>query len=91
MNPPPPKKKKSVNFFYLYIYLLFNFQDLPKDIHLDGELFGGRKKFQQTIKVVKNAECADWNKIKYCVGLVFWLYLFKFKQDINVSEKIIIS
>lgn len=42
-------------------------KDLPKDIHLDGELFGGRKKFQQTIKVVKNAECADWNKIKYCV------------------------
>lgn len=42
-------------------------KDLPKDFHLDGELFGGRKKFQQTIKIVKNAECADWNKIKYCV------------------------
>lgn len=42
-------------------------KDLPKDFHLDGELFGGRKKFQQTIKVVKNAECDDWKKIKYCV------------------------
>jgi DNA ligase-1 len=39
-----------------------------KDFHLDGELFGGRKKFQQTIKVVKNAECDDWKKIKYCVS-----------------------
>lgn len=42
-------------------------KDLPSDFHLDGELFGGRKKFQETIKIVKNAECADWKKLKYCV------------------------
>ncbi|ESO87803.1 hypothetical protein LOTGIDRAFT_234827 [Lottia gigantea] len=42
-------------------------KDLPKDLHLDGELFGGRGKFQSTVKIVKNQECDDWKKVKYHV------------------------
>lgn len=42
-------------------------KDLPTDMHLDGELFGGRKKFQSTISIVKTPECENWKKIKYCV------------------------
>lgn len=41
--------------------------DLPKDMTLDGELFGGRGQFQSTVKIVKNAECDDYKKIKYHV------------------------
>ncbi|XP_050397670.1 uncharacterized protein LOC126815779 [Patella vulgata] len=42
-------------------------KDLPTDMHLDGELFGGRGKFQSTVKIVKNQECDDWKKVKYHV------------------------
>ncbi|XP_052815309.1 uncharacterized protein LOC128242258 [Mya arenaria] len=42
-------------------------KDLPKDMHLDGELFGGRKKFQSTVSIVKTPEHPKWNTIKYCV------------------------
>lgn len=42
-------------------------QDLPKEMHLDGELFGGRGQFQSTVSIVKNAECDDYKKIKYHV------------------------
>lgn len=42
-------------------------KDLPKDMHLDGELFSGRKQFQTTVKIVKNPDHPDWNKIKYHV------------------------
>lgn len=41
--------------------------DLPKDMHLDGELFGGRGEFQSTVRIVKNAGCDDYKKIKYHV------------------------
>lgn len=40
---------------------------LPKDMHLDGELFGGRKKFQSTVSIVKTPEHQHWNKIMYHV------------------------
>lgn len=42
-------------------------KDLPKDMHLDGELFGGRKKFQSTVSIVKTPECDNWKKIIYSV------------------------
>ncbi|KAL4235331.1 hypothetical protein ACF0H5_006966 [Mactra antiquata] len=42
-------------------------KDLPKDMHLDGELFGGRKKFQSTVSIVKTPEHQHWNKVMYCV------------------------
>lgn len=42
-------------------------KDLPKNMTLDGELFGGRGAFQSTVSIVKNAECDDYKKIKYHV------------------------
>ncbi|KAH9515757.1 hypothetical protein Btru_011912 [Bulinus truncatus] len=42
-------------------------KDLPKDIHLDGELFGGRGQFQSTVSIVKTAESPKWKDIKYHV------------------------
>jgi DNA ligase-1 len=37
-------------------------------MHLDGELFGGRKKFQSTVSIVKTPEHQHWNKIVYHVS-----------------------
>ena len=34
---------------------------------LDGELFGGRSKFQSTVKIIKNHESDDWKKLQYHV------------------------
>lgn len=42
-------------------------QDLPRHMHLDGELFGGRKKFQSTVSIVKTPGHALWNKVTYSV------------------------
>ena len=42
-------------------------KDLPKNMALDGELFGGRSQFQSTVKIIKNHESDDWKKLKYHV------------------------
>lgn len=39
-------------------------------MHLDGELFGGRKKFQSTVSIVKTPEHQNWNKIVYHVRIL---------------------
>ncbi|KAG8790304.1 hypothetical protein FRC12_012216 [Ceratobasidium sp. 428] len=38
---------------------------LPKDITLDGELFGGRGKFQDTVSVVKTINSPHWQNITF--------------------------
>ncbi|KAF8626423.1 hypothetical protein AX15_004885 [Amanita polypyramis BW_CC] len=35
-------------------------ETLPKDVTLDGELFGGRRKFQDTVSIVKTANSPYW-------------------------------
>lgn len=43
-------------------------KDLPKDTHLDGELYMGRGKFQETISIVKSFDAGErWKKLKYMV------------------------
>jgi len=43
-------------------------KELPRDVILDGELFGGRKKFQFTVGVVKSsAKTALWRSLTYQV------------------------
>ena len=42
-------------------------QGLPRDMELDGELFGGRGQFQSTVSIVKTPESSRWKDIKYCV------------------------
>jgi len=43
-------------------------------MHLDGELFGGRKMFQSTVSIVKTPECDRWKKVTYCVSITLFYY-----------------
>ncbi|KAJ1305172.1 hypothetical protein OPQ81_000203 [Rhizoctonia solani] len=38
---------------------------LPKDVTLDGELFGGRGKFQDTVSIVKTVNSPHWKNITF--------------------------
>ncbi|KAJ7750468.1 DNA ligase/mRNA capping enzyme [Mycena maculata] len=38
---------------------------LPKDVTLDGELFGGRGKFQDTVSIVKTVNSPHWKEITF--------------------------
>ncbi|KAH7338308.1 hypothetical protein B0J17DRAFT_661935 [Rhizoctonia solani] len=40
---------------------------LPKDVTLDGELFGGRGKFQDTVSIVKTINSPHWKNITFQV------------------------
>ncbi|KAH7102511.1 DNA ligase/mRNA capping enzyme [Auriculariales sp. MPI-PUGE-AT-0066] len=40
---------------------------LPKDVELDGELFGGRGKFNNTVSVVKTKNSPHWKTVQYHV------------------------
>eukprot|EP01105_Mastigella_eilhardi_P019799 TRINITY_DN4674_c0_g1_i1.p1 TRINITY_DN4674_c0_g1~~TRINITY_DN4674_c0_g1_i1.p1 ORF type:complete len:654 (+),score=153.97 TRINITY_DN4674_c0_g1_i1:118-2079(+) len=42
-------------------------EGLPSDITLDGELWGGRGKFQQTVSIVKTANSSHWPEVRYQV------------------------
>lgn len=43
-------------------------EDLPKDIHLDGELWMGRKLFQRAVGVVRRQDKSeDWRDIRFVV------------------------
>ncbi|KAF7303756.1 SWIM-type domain-containing protein [Mycena indigotica] len=40
-------------------------EKLPKDVTLDGELFGGRGKFQDTVSIVKTMNSPHWKEITF--------------------------
>ncbi|KAG6850224.1 hypothetical protein H0H93_016071 [Arthromyces matolae] len=40
-------------------------EKLPKDVTLDGELFGGRGQFQSTVSIVKTANSPHWKDITF--------------------------
>lgn len=43
-------------------------EDLPNDVHLDGELWMGRKMFQKAVGIVKRMDKSDmWKEIKFLV------------------------
>ncbi|KAK2166770.1 hypothetical protein LSH36_35g01001 [Paralvinella palmiformis] len=42
----------------------------PVNMHLDGELFGGRGKFQETVSIVKNAGSLRWKELEYHVRYI---------------------
>ncbi|KJE92270.1 DNA ligase [Capsaspora owczarzaki ATCC 30864] len=43
-------------------------QGLPTDCTLDGELWCGRNKFQQTVSIVRRSDMSsDWQRVKYLV------------------------
>ena len=39
----------------------------PKDMSLDGELYMGRNRFQETIETVKDPQSPNWSKISFWV------------------------
>ena len=43
-------------------------KDLPHGMELDGELFGGRGKFQSTVSIVKGGPSDRWKDIKFHVS-----------------------
>jgi DNA ligase 1 len=43
--------------------------ELPNDITLDGELFGGRGEFQSTVSIVKTINSPHWQGITFQVNL----------------------
>ena len=45
-------------------------RDLPQDMTLDGELFGGRGKFQSTVSIVKSGPSDRWKGIKFHVSTI---------------------
>ena len=42
-------------------------KNFPTDMTLDGELFGGRGKFQSTVSIVKTAGSGRWSEVKYFI------------------------
>ncbi len=43
-------------------------EDLPDDVHLDGELWMGRKMFQKAVSIVRRMDKSDqWKEIKFLV------------------------
>ncbi|RUS90466.1 hypothetical protein EGW08_001734 [Elysia chlorotica] len=62
-------------------------RDLPKDIHLDGELFGGRGQFQSTVSIVKTAESPKWKDIKYYVFDAPHMGKETFEKRMNVIKE----
>lgn len=43
-------------------------EDLPKDVHLDGELWSARKAFQRTVSIVRRQDKSkDWEEITFVV------------------------
>ena len=45
--------------------------ELPKDITLDGELYGGRGEFQSTVSIVKTVNSVHWKNITFQVRQFF--------------------
>ena len=55
------------NYFFSTIptRLYYPFLELPKDITLDGELYGGRGEFQSTVSIVKTVNSVHWKNITF--------------------------
>jgi hypothetical protein len=55
--------------------------ELPKDITLDGELFGGRGEFQSTVSIVKTINSPHWKGITFQVRLPFLILSLSLSLD----------
>ncbi|QRV78606.1 ATP-dependent DNA ligase [Ceratobasidium sp. AG-Ba] len=61
---------------------------LPKDVTLDGELFGGRGKFQDTVSVVKTVNSPHWQKITFQAGPIFFIFDIPSRSTEPFEERI---
>ena len=69
-NPfsPPQWFLDSALLYFILVYgLSKHLPELPKDVTLDGELFGGRAKFQDTVSIVKTVNSPHWQGITFKV------------------------
>ena len=78
---------KYISLFVFKSSLSLAMQDFPSDLHLDGELFGGRGKFQSTVSIVKNAGCDGWKNIKYMIFDAPHIATERFEKRIETLEK----
>ena len=60
--------------------------ELPKDITLDGELFGGRGEFQSTVSIVKTVNSPHWKGITFQVCLDDPLAIFYHFNNSNALQ-----
>ena len=62
------------------------FLELPKDITLDGELYGGRGEFQSTVSIVKTVNSVHWKNITFQASF----NLFQKQKNIPMSLSLIL-
>ena len=55
--------------------------ELPKDVTLDGELYGGRGEFQSTVSIVKTANSIHWKNITFQVCAYVLKQLPSYQDD----------
>ena len=69
-NPftPPQWFLDSMSPFFIFVHNVpHSLIELPKDLTLDGELFGGRGEFQSTVSIVKTINSPHWEGITFQV------------------------
>ncbi|KAL1659539.1 hypothetical protein GGF50DRAFT_107403 [Schizophyllum commune] len=62
---------------------------LPKNVHLDGELFGGRGTFQSTVSIVKTINSPHWKTITFQVFDIPSLASQPFEARLNALKKLV--
>jgi len=72
-TPPQWFLESAFMFYVLRTSALYSdgMLELPKDVTLDGELFGGRGEFQSTVSIVKTINSPHWKNITFQVLHVF--------------------
>ncbi|KAG6897794.1 hypothetical protein C0992_010870 [Termitomyces sp. T32_za158] len=61
---------------------------LPKDVTLDGELFGGRGEFQSTVSIVKTLDSPHWKNITFQVFDIPSKGHLSFEERIDFLERL---
>ncbi|TRM67364.1 hypothetical protein BD626DRAFT_564316 [Schizophyllum amplum] len=62
---------------------------LPKNVHLDGELFGGRGTFQSTVSIVKTINSPHWKNITFQVFDIPSLASQPFEDRLDALKKLV--
>ncbi|KAG6877708.1 hypothetical protein C0993_004803 [Termitomyces sp. T159_Od127] len=63
-------------------------EKLPKDVSLDGELFGGRGEFQSTVSIVKTLDSPHWKNITFQIFDIPSKGHLAFEERIEILERL---
>ncbi|KAG6890709.1 hypothetical protein C0995_005082 [Termitomyces sp. Mi166 len=63
-------------------------EKLPKDVTLDGELFGGRGEFQSTVSIVKTVNSPHWKNITFQIFDIPSKGHLSFEERIDILKKL---